>query len=172
MGQRIDQQSIQVLGVPSAPKATIDQLAIQVLAVVVNPIHQLSGYLKDALIDHIFRSAAFPKPLGLWISLFTLPPSPTSDGIEVTGNAYARCRYDPSEANWTPPTSGDGTTSNGFDITFVKPTGPWGLIMAYGIHDSASGGNLLAYSTIATPRSVDATSSPRFVAGDLTVTLN
>jgi hypothetical protein len=143
-----------------------------VLLAVITPVHKLSGYLRDALVSHVFRSGAFPKPTQLWVALYTLPPSDSDPGTELAGNGYARAQLNPGESNWTTPVAGNGTTSNAVEITYPDPTGDWGLVTAWGLFDAPTGGNLLGYSTVTTPATVGLGAHPRFPVGGLTVTFD
>lgn len=162
--------AVEVLATPvgARMRTTFDVVEVFVRNIV--PVHDLSDYLKDALVNHIFRSTTLDKPLELWIGLFTDQPGPGNAGAECAGNGYARAQLNPGEVNWNAPSSGDGATSNGADIVFPAPTGSWGSVLAAGVFDASAGGNLLAYATLTTPADVGLGDAPTIVAGALTVT--
>ncbi len=152
--------------------ARVTLLGTEYVYKVLIPRHAISGYLRDKIVNHIFRSAIFAKPFVLFVALYTAMPSETEAGTEVTGGGYARVGYGPLNSFWSAPSAGDGTTENLSDVTFPVPSAPWGFVIGYGILDAAVGGNLLMYATLDTPRTVGTGSNPRFAAGALTATFD
>lgn len=49
----------------------------------------LSAYLRDKLLDHVLKGAAFTQPTNVYISLHTSDPG-TTGASECTGGSYAR----------------------------------------------------------------------------------
>ena len=58
------------------------------------------------------------------------------------------------------------------DITFPQATANWGTIVALGIHDALSSGNLLMYTDLTTTKTIDAGDILKVSSGSLTVTLD
>jgi hypothetical protein len=132
---------------------------------------QMSDYLEVELRKHIFRTGSFTKPSALYVALFTAAPSDSGGGTEVSGGSYARVQRDPLDANWTGASSTDGLTDNAADITFPTPTANWGTIVAFGIFDASSAGNLLVWGNLTTNKTVNnGDPAPKFVAGALDIT--
>jgi len=48
-----------------------------------------SDYLEDKVLDHVFGGNSYTAPGALYVALFTVAPSDTGGGTEVTGGAYA-----------------------------------------------------------------------------------
>jgi hypothetical protein len=71
--------------------------------------------------------------------------------------------------NW--PGASDGVKRNANTILFPEATGAWGAIVAIGMLDAATGGNLLFWTTI-TSRTIIAGDIPRFNAQSVSITLN
>jgi hypothetical protein len=108
----------------------------------------------EGILQHITGySAIFTEPTA-YIALFTTAPTDdTGTGVvEVSGGAYARVATTQGSAGtWgaastaTDPTtisnSGTGTAA----ITFPTATANWGTVVAFGMYDAATGGNLLAW---------------------------
>lgn len=84
-------------------------------------------------------------PPAIYLALFTVAPSDAGGGTEVTGGSYARVQVSQLDASWAAPSGTPSATSNSAAITFPSPTANWGTIVAIGIFDAASGGNLLAW---------------------------
>lgn len=129
----------------------------------------LTNYAEDEIIKHIFRTGSFTKPAGLYVGLFTAAPGEAGGGTEVTGGSYARVASAPSDANWAATVGGNGTTSNSVALTFPAPTANWGNVTHWGIFDAASGGNLLVYAALTTPKTINSgDAAPSFGVGALT----
>jgi hypothetical protein len=132
-----------------------------------------SDYLEGQLINHVFRTASFTKPTGLYVALFTVTPSDSGGGTEVTGGSYARVNLAPADANWTAPSSGNGQTSNLAAVTFPTPTADWGTVVAIGIFDAVSGGNLLFWGALTASKTIhNGDAAPSFATGSLVITLS
>lgn len=142
----------------------------------------LSDYLENQIIDWLFRGQAAPTlPTNLFIGLFTVSPADAGGGTEVAGGSYARASVARSLANFA-GTQGAGTTvastgtggvtSNNGTITFAAPTANWGSVVALGIFDATTGGNLLAWAPLTQAKTVNnGDAAPTFPAAALTFTL-
>ena len=49
-----------------------------------------SDYLEDKVLDHVFGGTAYTAPTTLYVALYTVAPTDTGGGTEVSGGAYAR----------------------------------------------------------------------------------
>lgn len=142
----------------------------------------LSDYLENKLVDHVLRGQAYTPPATVYVALFTAAPSDAGGGTEVSGGAYARVAVTSGLAAWagtqsagsTTASSGTGgQTSNNAAITFPAPTASWGTVTHFGIYDASTGGNLLIWSALSSPKSInDGDAAPSFAAGALTVTFD
>jgi hypothetical protein len=109
-----------------------------------------TDYTVHKWLDLMFRNQAFAKP-ATYVGLATaeiLDTHVTVGSItEATGGSYARKLVNingGASPTWT--LAAAGTLNNTHAITFVTPTGSWGLITSCFLVDSASGaGNVLAY---------------------------
>ena len=131
-----------------------------------------SDYLEGEIIKHLFRTGSFTKPTALGIALFTVAPNKETGagGTEVTGGAYARVNVPPLDANWDAVANG-GDTANTNVVTFPAPSGAnWGVVVAFGIYDATTAGNLLYSANLTQSKTVnDGDAAPNFPAGALTV---
>jgi hypothetical protein len=131
-----------------------------------------SDYLEGQIRSHIFRTATFAKPTVLAVALFTVTPSDSGGGTEVTGGSYARVNLPPLDANWTAPDATGGLTDNAVAITFPAPTANWGVVVAFGIFDATSAGNLLVWGPITPAKTINnGDPAPSFAIGALDVTI-
>lgn len=126
-----------------------------------------SDYLENALLDHHLGGPDYTRPATVYVSLFTVTPSDSGGGTEVTGGSYARVSVTNNATNW--PAASGGAKSNGADITFPTATASWGTIVAFGIHDASTAGNLLRWGAVTPNKVIDTGDTARFPTGDLDV---
>jgi len=128
-----------------------------------------TDYLENKLIDHLFRGTPFTAPSTLYVALFTAAPGEAGGGTEVSGGSYARVGVANSATEWDAPVGGNATTANTNAITFPAPTADWGQVTHWGIFDAATGGNLLIYAALNTPKTINnGDPAPSFAPGALT----
>lgn len=131
-----------------------------------------SDYLEVELRKHLFRTGSFTKPTVLGVALFTVTPSDSGGGTEVTGGNYARVNLPPLDANWTAVDTTGGATDNAVAITFPLPSANWGTVVAFGIFDATTTGNLLVYGPITPNKTINnGDPQPSFAIGSLDVTI-
>ncbi len=123
----------------------------------------LSNYLENKLIDHFLGTTAFTIPAAVYVALYTVAPSDAGGGTEVTGGSYAR-----QSAAFT--ASASGATSNSANIDFT--TMPAVTVVAIGIHDASTAGNLLLWGTLTTNKTTDAGDTLRIATGDLDISID
>lgn len=123
----------------------------------------LSNYLENKVLDHILGTASYTKPTTVYVALYTASPSDTGGGTEVTGGSYARqtAPFDTAVA---------GATQNTSNIDFVSM--PACTVVAIGIFDDLTSGNLLVWGTLATSKSLDLGDTLRIAIGDLDISLD
>ena len=128
-----------------------------------------TNYLKNLLIDFLFRAQSTSPAATLYVALATTTPTAAASGAEVTASDYARVAVTSALASWA-GTQGDtttavssgttGKTSNNAIIDFGTASSSWGTITYWEIYDASTAGNRLLYGPItdssgnASPRSV------------------
>mgnify|MGYP001563208888 CR=1 FL=1 len=127
-----------------------------------------SDFLELELLDHVLGNAAYTAPVTVYVALYTVAPSDTGGGTEVTGGAYARVAVTNNATNW--PAAAAGAKSNGTAITFPTATANWGTVVAFAILDAASAGNFLYWADLTINRVVNSGDTPSFAVGELDVT--
>lgn len=125
-----------------------------------------SDYLEDKVLEHVFGGNAYSAPSTLYVALYTVAPTDTGGGTEVSGGAYAR-QSGAFTVSGTNPT----TASNSAAVEYPTATADYGTVVAVGIFDALSSGNLLAYANLTTSKVVSTGDVFRFNTGDLDVTL-
>ena len=130
-----------------------------------------SDYLEKAILDHVFKVAAFTQPPSIYIGLHTSSPADDDSGTEVSGTDYARVD---ASSSWAAASSPGGTITTNADITFpAAGSGGWGTVTHIGIYDSDTGGsnNLLFHGALAASKTVAESDIFQITSGNLTITL-
>ncbi|MCU0909790.1 MAG: hypothetical protein MUE98_00150 [Rhodobacteraceae bacterium] len=123
-----------------------------------------SDFLENELLDHVFRNSAYSSPAAVYLALYTAAPTDAGGGTQVSGAGYAR------QAITFGAASG-GAISNTSAVSFTASGGSFGTVVAVGIFDAASGGNLLAWDDIDAATVGDG-DTITFAIGDLDVSLS
>lgn len=130
-----------------------------------------SDFLENELLDHVFGNAAYSAPSNTYVGLYTAAPTDAGGGTEVSGNGYTRVTVANNATNW--PAASGGAKSNGVAITFPTASGGnWGTVVAVGIFDAATLGNLLAWADLTTNKAVNDGDTAEFAIGDIDITLD
>ena len=107
-----------------------------------------SDYLENRLVDHSLGTTAFVKPTAVFIALFTVTPTDVAaSGTEVTGGSYAR-----QAAAFAAAAGGSAALTAA--VTFPSATADWGTVVAVGIFDAATVGNMLWWGPLTANRTV------------------
>lgn len=123
----------------------------------------LSDYFENIIVNWVRGTAAPTAPATIYLALYTVTPSDTGGGTEVTGGAYAR------QAITLGAPSPAGTTSNTNTITYPTATANWGTVVATGIFDASTAGNLLIWAPETAPNpTVDLGETLTFAPGAVT----
>ena len=123
----------------------------------------LSDYLENKLLDHFLGTTSYTMPSTIYVALYTAAPNDAGGGTEVVGGSYAR-----QTATFDAAVS--GATQNSSDIDFVDM--PACTVVAIGIHDALTSGNLLVHGTLTANKSLDAGDTLRIATGDLDISIN
>lgn len=126
------------------------------------------NFWENEILDHLFGKGSYTPPT-IYVALSTADPTDDASGIaEPSGNGYARVQT--AGADWELAAS--GATQNANAITYAAATGSWGTLTHFALYDALSGGNMLAHGSLGAPQAITTDQIPRFVAGDLDVTLD
>lgn len=120
-----------------------------------------SDYLENKILNYIFNGSSFSAPSTVYIGLYTSAPSDTGGGTEVSGGSYARVAITCNTTNF--PTTTTGLIQNAVAQNFAQASAGWGTIVAFGIFDALTSGNLLYWGLI-TPNKTVATGDTLSIA--------
>ena len=99
------------------------------------------------------------------MALYTVAPTDSSTGTEVTGGGYARQTV-------TLTTSGSDTTNSGA-VEYPTATAGYGTVVAVAVLDGSGGSaNMLAYASLTSSKTIATGDVFRIPAGDLDISLN
>ena len=122
-----------------------------------------SDFLEDELLDHAFGVASWSAPANVYLALFTAAPTDAGGGTEVSGGGYARQAI-------TFGASSGGAIANTGAVSLTASGANFGTVVAIGIFDASTGGNMLAWDGI-TSAAVNDGDTITFAIGDIDVTL-
>jgi hypothetical protein len=114
-------------------------------------------YAEKALLSYALRNTTTPgfPPATVYLALFTAAPTDQGGGTEVSGGGYAR-----QAVTFAAPTdngaSSGSQTSPTADVTFPVATADYGTVVAAGLFDAATGGNLLLYGSLTESKTINA----------------
>lgn len=141
------------------------------------PSATTSNYLHAKFMDTLLKGSTWTGPTTLYVALFTTAPALDGTGgteVSTSGTAYARVLAGPTDGIgadcWTGPSGSNQEYSNVTELTFAVPTANWGTIVAAGIYDASSSGNLMYVATLATSKVVNnGDGAPRILANQLKI---
>jgi hypothetical protein len=119
----------------------------------------------NSLIAAVLRNTAYTEPTSWFLALYLTNPTAADTGTECSGINYARQPI-------TFSTPSGGSVSNSTDITYSFAGNTWGNIVYAAIRDASTGGNLLFFGPLVTPRFVNAGDVLKFLTGNVTATIS
>ena len=126
----------------------------------------LSDYAEKLLLDYSMTTGSVTRPTAWYVALYTSAPTDAGGGTEVSGGGYAR-----KAVTFAAATSGAGTTSNTGDVTWTASGAAFGTVVAIGIFDAASSGNLLWHGNMTASKTIADGDTLEFSAGNIDLTL-
>ena len=124
--------------------------------------NNFTTYLENKILDHCLGTDTFAKP-SVYVGLFSVAPTDTDLGEEVTGNGYCRKKAKFKTAN-------NGATSNALNIDFDEM--PSVTTVAIGIFDSLTEGKMLLFGYLTQETDTDEGDTLRIEKGDLDIEID
>ena len=132
--------------------------------------NNISTFLANKLLDHVLGGTAYSAPASVYLALFTVAPNVGgTGGTEVTGGSYARKTVANNSTSF--PAASAHAKANGASFDYPFATAGWGTVVAVGIYDAVSAGNLLMVGTLTAPRTIATDDAFTFRVADLTWSL-
>lgn len=129
-----------------------------------------ADYLENKVLDHVVRNTLYTQPSVVYSALFTVIPSDTTGGTEVTtaSSGYTRVASTFVTAGLT----SNGRTVNSGAVNFATVAGGATLtIVGWGLTDAATAGNLLMWATV-TSTVLNVGDQATFPATNIVITLD
>jgi hypothetical protein len=126
-----------------------------------------TNFSEDLVLNWLLTNGSATRPTAWYVALYTVAPGEAGGGTEVSGGSYAR-----TAVTFTVSGTAPTTASNSAAVEFPTATGSWGTIVAAGIFDASTSGNLLAFANLTTSKTVDSGDVLRFNTGEIDVTLD
>ena len=126
----------------------------------------LSDYAEKLLLDYSMTTGSVTRPTAWYVALYTVAPSDSGGGTEVSGGGYAR-----KTVTFAAATSGAGTTSNTGDVSWTASGAAFGTVVAIGIFDALTSGNLLWHGNMTASKTIADGDTLEFSAGNIDLTL-
>jgi hypothetical protein len=126
-----------------------------------------TNFAEDLVLDWLLTTATATRPTAWYVALYTVAPGESGGGTEVSGTSYVRTAVTFSVTGTAPTTA-----ANSAAVEFPTAGGSWGTVVAAGIFDASTSGNLLAFADLTTSKAVSTGDVLRFNTGALTVTLD
>ena len=123
-----------------------------------------TDYLETKLLAHTFSATAYTSPTTVYVALYTVAPTDSTTGTEVTGGDYVR------KAAASTTTGNEATNSAA--IEYPTATADYGTVVAVAVLDASTGGNMLAFASLAVSKTISTGDVLRIPAGDLDITLD
>ena len=112
----------------------------------------MSNYFVKTVLDQWFGLVTATPPATVYIVMFTTDPGlADSGGVEVTGGGYVRLAVTNNATNFPATVLANRQKNGGWGtpFTWFTASGTLGPIVATGVRDASSGGNLLLLNSIA-----------------------
>jgi hypothetical protein len=124
----------------------------------------MTDYLENKILEHSLGKTAYALPT-IYAALYTATPTEAGGVNELAGAGYARIQA-------TFGTATNGSISNNQNVVFPVASASWGNVVAVGLVDAATGGNLLWYGNLDAAKLIS--SGDQFVlpTGSVVVTLD
>lgn len=129
-----------------------------------------SDYVENETLDLWFGGQSVTPPTTLYVQAYTAAPNDAGGGTQVTTNGHARVAVTNNLTNF--PAASGGSKSNGTAFTWGAASGgSWGSVVAVGMFDASSGGNLIGWSDVPVAKTIDDGDVLFIGVGALTITL-
>lgn len=127
----------------------------------------LSNYGENLVLTWLLTTSSATRPTTWYVALYTVAPGEGGGGTEVSGGSYAR-----QAVTFTVSGTAPTEASNSAAVEFPTASASWGTVVAAGIFDAVSSGNLIAFSNLDTSKAIDTGDVLRFNTGSLDITLD
>lgn len=130
----------------------------------------ITTYQANRLNNYLFGATSFTPNGTYYIGLSTTAINASGTGVtEPTGGGYKRVAVTNNKTSFTDSTG--GIVQNKVQFEFPESTTAWGTITHVFIADSLTGGNILYYDALTTPRTVQTATILLFAINSMKIQL-
>lgn len=130
-----------------------------------------SNFTENLALNWLLTATTANRPTSRFVALFRNTSGQAAANLEagvltdeISGGSYAR-----ESVSFTTATSGSSSNSN--VITFPAATANWGTITHIAIVDALTGGNVLFWGAVTTPKTIETGDTFQILQNNLTITL-
>jgi hypothetical protein len=123
----------------------------------------MTNYLQNAVLNASLRNVTYTQTANVYSALYSVAPTASTSGTEITGNGYSRQLTTFASAN-------AGVCTSNVAVNFTATGNAYPTVVAFGVVDASTSGNILYYKNI-TGRNVKAGDTLTFDSGAITITL-
>jgi len=128
-----------------------------------------SNYAEALVLNALLKGSGFTAPASHYLALYTTAPTDSGGGTEVTTSATAYARQSIAFGSVATQSPSGSQVASSADITFPTATANYGTVVAFGIFDASSAGNLLYYANLTSSQTINTGNQALFPAGSITV---
>jgi len=125
-----------------------------------------TNFLEDRFLQSSLTGATYTGAANVYVALYSVAPSESGGGTELSGSGYAR-----DEVVFSVST-GNGVATNTSNVSIGPATADWVTAVAYGITDASTAGNILYTGSLAVPQTIRNGLSLDIGTGNLTISIN
>jgi hypothetical protein len=118
---------------------------------------------ENKILDAGFGSGTLTKPANVYVALYSTAPTDSTSGTELTGNGYARQVVSFGSAS-------AGQIGSSGNVTFAANGSSWSTVVAVGLVDASSSGNIMVYGALSPTRTLQDGDTLTFETNNLKVT--
>jgi len=124
----------------------------------------ISNYLSAALLNATLANVSYTSPATPYVALYSVAPTVSTGGTELTGSGYARVALTANVVN--------STATSTANVVFGPATATWSQAVSWAVCDAATAGNILYFNALVPTQTVQNTNTLNFQTGNITVTLS
>lgn len=122
-----------------------------------------TNYAKNKALDYQFGNISYTPPANLYLGMSTTSISTSgSNESEPSGANYSRVQIPNDKSHFTYASS--GCLVNSASIVFPESSGSWGTITTLFLSDASTSGSIWYYTTLASPKIIQANAINSFSA--------
>jgi hypothetical protein len=124
----------------------------------------ISNYLSAAVLNATLTNTSYTSPATVYVALYSVAPTPSTGGTELTGSSYARVAL-------TSSVTANVATSTA-NVVFGPASATWSTAVSWAVCDAASAGNILYFNALLPNQTVQNSNTLNFQTGNITINLS